>query len=163
MNRERSLDTKTRTDAEKRKSALGGFAQKNRDQLRQFATFVVIGAINTAFYVTLYNSLRVAGVGPFVANGIAVMISITFSFWANSRFTFKMHDAPGSRRRYLEFAGVFLSTLVLSNGALWVLFRVVGRPTAVQESIVLVASGTALFVVRFAIMRAWVFNPNRSA
>ena len=134
-----------------------------RVRVREFLTFTIIGAVNTILYLLLYNVFRASGLGPFSANGIAVAISITFSFWANSKFTFRVVHGNQRMRRYLEFSGVFVSTLILSNTALWVLFRVVEKPTSLQENAALVIAGGALVVVRFFVMRAWVFNPERAA
>ncbi len=132
-------------------------------QRRQFLTFTLIGVINTLFYLVLFNAFRLLGIGPFVANALAVVLSITFSFWANSRFTFRVDHGSQRSRRFAEFASVFVLTLIMSNIALWVLFRVIDEPTQFQESAALVIAGGGLFVVRYVIMSAWVFNPARSA
>lgn len=91
-----------------------------------------------------------------------MLISIAFSFWASSRFTFRVRHGNLRTRRFVEFTNVYAGTLAMSNTALWVLFQTVGDPTSVQESSALVLAGGGLLVVRFAVFRAWVFNPARA-
>jgi len=129
--------------------------------MRQFLIFITIGVINTALYLVLFNVFRLS-MGPFAANGAAVALSISFSYWANSRFTFRVSGTGRRVRRFAEFAAVFVVTLLVSNAALWALFQIVDDPSAVQESTALVVAGGGLVVVRFVIMRGWVFDPARA-
>jgi len=130
--------------------------------MRQFVKFTLVGIVNTVLFLMLFNVLRLSGVGPFVANGFAVILSIAFSFWANTRFTFKVDHGDRQARRLVEFATVFIATLAVSSAALLFLFRVIDQPSYLQESSVLAITGGAFSVVRFLVMRAWVFNPRRA-
>ena len=44
--------------------------------MRQFITFTFVGIANTVFYLILFNGLRMSGLVPFTANGVAVVVSI---------------------------------------------------------------------------------------
>lgn len=127
---------------------------------RQLVLFVSIGAVNTLFYFAMYNGLRLA-VHPYVANALAVTASILFSFWANRRFTFQFAGAErGVRRQLGMFSTIFLITLGVSSGALAALFSAVEEPTVLQENLILIGASGSLVLIRFVLMRRWVFRPD---
>lgn len=125
---------------------------------RQLVLFIAIGGINTLFYLGVFNGLRLT-LDAYAANALAVTMSILFSFWANRRFTFQFSGAERGSRQLALFALIFLVTLGVSSGALAILFAVVDDPSVLQENIFLVGSSGALVLVRFELIRRWVFNP----
>lgn len=129
---------------------------------REFVVFVAVGATNTVFYFLVFNLFRLA-LASQMANALAVAISVTFSFWANRRFTFRYAGSDRGMRQFAEFAVVFLLTLAISSGALAILFSTRSDVSVVAENIALVVSSGVLVIVRFWIMRNWVFDHDRSA
>lgn len=79
---------------------------------RQFTGFSLIGVINTIIHLLIVTSLvEIYVVHPILANAIAFIFANSFSFWANSYWSFQ--TAP-SRQRYLLFFAVSLAGLTVS-------------------------------------------------
>ncbi len=79
---------------------------------RQFAGFAAIGVVNTLLHLGVVLGLvEGGGVHPTLANGAAFVCANLFSYWANSRFTFR--TAP-TLRRYGRFAVVSLAGLAVA-------------------------------------------------
>lgn len=120
----------------------------------QFLRFASIGVINTLIHLGVVTSLVESGALPPVpANGIAFVAANLFSFWANSRFTFR---AAPSLRRYGRFlfvsvAGLLL-TLLSSQIGEWLRWHYLG---GVLLSFVL------LPVLSFAANRWWTWRDVR--
>lgn len=80
--------------------------------LTQFLRFAAIGVLNTLIHLSVVMGLVESGALPPVpANGMAFVAANLFSFWANSRFTFRV--AP-SLRRYSRFLSVSIAGLLLA-------------------------------------------------
>lgn len=85
---------------------------------RQFLRFGAIGVINTLIHLGVVLSLvEVCAMGPLMANGLAFVAANVFSFWANSRFTFR---AITTWKRYSRFLLVSMAGLLLAVGASYV-------------------------------------------
>jgi len=125
---------------------------------RRLSLFIAVGATNTVFYFLVYNAMR-AILHPYGANTLAVTASILFSFWANRRFTFQFAGSERGARQLLLYATIFLMTLAVSSGALAILFEIVDDPTRLQENLILIGSSGALVLLRYELMRRWVFSP----
>ena len=81
----------------------------------QFLRFAAIGVLNTLIHLGVVMGLVESGALPPVpANGMAFVAANLFSFWANSRFTFR---AAPSLRRYGRFLTVSLAGLLLTLAA----------------------------------------------
>lgn len=119
-----------------------------------------IGIVGTAVYFGLYNLLRV-WLQPFSANAGAVILSMGLSFFANRRFTFGRTGRRGWGRQAVEFTVVFGVTLGISTAGLAVLFAWRPAPGQLEENLALVVASGALFIVRFWLLRVWVFHPTR--
>lgn len=80
--------------------------------VRGFALFGLIGLFNTALHSLIVILLAENGWAPPVAANVAAFFCANgFSYWANSRFNFRI---PASWRRYLSFLTVSLSGLALT-------------------------------------------------
>jgi putative flippase GtrA len=136
---------------------------------RQLARFSVVGALNAAIDLIVFNLLL--AVGPtrrpaqLVAyNTVAVLAAIANSYWWNTRWTFR-HHAPDRRARvrrrvlFLGQAGVNVAVNDAAVAGLAILFsiwqilppRLAGNVTKVLG--MLIAS-----LVSFAVMRLVVFR-----
>lgn len=80
-----------------------------------FSSYTVIGIANTLIHWQLFFVLRAAfDVSQAVSNFLAFCAAATFSFYANSLYTFAM---PASLRRYLIFM-MCMGSLSLTVGGL---------------------------------------------
>jgi putative flippase GtrA len=119
---------------------------------RRACTYVAVGALNTAGYFATYNALRLV-LGPLQANTISVALSISFSFWANRHFTFEQRGREELGRQFAAFSTMFIGTLILSNVALLLLFRLRSEPAVWLENMALIGSSSALLIVRYLLMQ----------
>lgn len=87
---------------------------------RQFLSYAAIGLANTLIHLGVVILLvELGGLRPAPANGLAFACANLFSFWANSRFTFRARGGA-DLRRYARFLAVSLAGLglALATGAL---------------------------------------------
>ncbi|WP_131743145.1 glycosyltransferase, partial [Actinomadura roseirufa] len=127
---------------------------------RQLPAFAVIGAISTAAQLVLFVLLRLV-MGPLWANALSLVVTAIGNTAANRRFTFGVTGVRGAFRQQLEGGLAFLLGLALSTGGLALLHAAApGASRAVEVGALVAANGVAT-LVRFLLMRAWIFHPRR--
>ncbi|MEU0572682.1 bifunctional glycosyltransferase family 2/GtrA family protein [Nonomuraea sp. NPDC005983] len=132
-------------------------AELPRDMARQLPRFAVVGVISTLAYLLLFSLLR--QVTPvLVANAIALLSTAVANTAANRRFTFGVTGSQGAVRHQVEGLIAFLVGLALTSGGLALLPD--GVSHGVELFAVIVANALAT-LVRFLLLRGWVFHPNR--
>jgi putative flippase GtrA len=133
------------------------------DLTHQLRSFAAIGIACTAAFALLYAGLRGAGVPSLTANALALATTMGINFAANRRLTF--HAAGGDLARQLAGYGVaYLLGLAASSVALAVLEELLADPRGAVDAMAAVAAGVVATVVRFVLLRAWVFaDGTRSA
>lgn len=132
-----------------------------RGMRRQLPIFAAIGAASTLAYLLLYWVLR--GLCPaYLANTLALAVTAVANTAANRRYTFGVRGVARALRHQFEGAVAFLIGLALTNGALAVLHAVTPGTSHAVELAALVVANAAATVVRFLLMRAWVFHPRRT-
>jgi putative flippase GtrA len=133
--------------------------------LRQAVRFGAVGVVSTAVYLVLFLALH-AGLGAQAANLLALLLTAIGNTAANRRFTFGMAGAGSAARHHVEGLIVFAIALAITSGALAVLHGVwtyAGVPPhRAIELAVLVLANLAATVVRFVLLRGWVFHPRRA-
>ncbi|WP_214319863.1 bifunctional glycosyltransferase family 2/GtrA family protein [Nonomuraea sediminis] len=135
----------------------GSPQQLPRGMAKQLPRFAAVGVISTVAYLLLFSSL--SNVLPvLVANAIALLTTAVANTAANRRFTFGVTGAAGAMRHQVEGLIAFLVGLVLTTGGLAMLPD--GVPHKVELVAVVVANALAT-LVRFLLLRVWVFNPKR--
>jgi putative flippase GtrA len=140
----------------------GGRAGARPGPLGQVARFALVGAASTLAYLVLYSVLRgVLAAQP--ANAAALLATAVANASANRRFTFAVRGAARAARHQLQGLGVFALALALTAGSLAGLHAAVPRPRRALELAVLVAANLAATVLRFLLLRDWVFRPSRRA
>jgi putative flippase GtrA len=131
-----------------------------RSLLRQGVYFATVGTVSTVAYLLLYLALR-NGLGAQGANLVALLLTAIGNTAANRRFTFGVRGRAGVARHQFEGLLVFAIGLVLTSGALALLYAG-GEPSRAVELVVLVAANLFATVVRFVLLRGWVFHPRRT-
>ncbi|QXJ19772.1 bifunctional glycosyltransferase family 2/GtrA family protein [Actinomadura graeca] len=127
---------------------------------RQLPAFAVIGVLSTAAQLVLFVLLRTA-MGPLWANALSLGATTVANTAANRRFTFGVTGAGRAFRQQLEGGAAFLLGLALSTGGLALLHAAApGASRAVEVAALVAANGVAT-LVRFLLMRAWIFHPRR--
>lgn len=129
--------------------------------LRQAVRFGAVGVVSTLAYLLLFTALR-AGVGAQAANLVALLVTAIGNTAANRRFTFGIAGAGNITRHHLEGLTVFAIALTITSGSLGLLHFVAPVPHRGVELAVLVAANLLATVVRFVLLRGWVFHPSRT-
>jgi putative flippase GtrA len=124
--------------------------------VRQLVRYGVVGVLGTAVSALLYLVFRTWW-DAVPANLAALVLSTVASTEANRRFTFP-GMAADRRREYVQNAGTVAFYAVYSSAVLLVLGAVVGDPTALQESSAVAMASVLGGVVRFGVLRNWVFG-----
>ncbi|MEU6080413.1 bifunctional glycosyltransferase family 2/GtrA family protein [Streptomyces sp. NPDC047108] len=127
---------------------------------RQMLGFCAVGALSTLVYLALYSALRL-GTGAQIANALALLLSAVGNTAANRRFTFGVRGRQRAVRHQAQGLLVFAIGLALTSGSLAALHVAGGSPSRGAELSVLIAANLAATVLRFLLLRAWVF-PDRS-
>ncbi|AQT83145.1 sugar translocase [Mycolicibacterium litorale] len=137
----------------------GSRAGAPRSLLNQSVRFATIGIASTLAYLALFLLLRPMGAQG--ANLVALLVTAIANTAANRRFTFGVRGRTGVARHQFEGFVVFAIGLGLTSGALAAL-HTLGEPPRAVELLVLVAANLMATVVRFVLLRGWVFHPRRT-
>ncbi len=119
---------------------------------RQAVRFAAVGVSSTLAYLLLFLLLR-GPLGAQVANLSALLVTAIANTAVNRRFTFGIRGG-GAARHQVQGLVVFGLGLALTSAALALL---PSHPGRVTELAVLVAANLAATVLRFVLMREWVF------
>ncbi|WP_210589141.1 glycosyltransferase [Streptomyces sp. GESEQ-35] len=139
--------------------------EPTRGLVTQLARFAAVGAVSTLGYLLLYAVLRPAA-GPQAANALALLACAVANTAANRRLTFGLRGRSGALRHQARGLVTFLIGLALTSGSLAALHHTAPTATHRTELAVLVAANLAATLLRFLLLRAWVFgtrSPGRSA
>ncbi|AXB48177.1 glycosyltransferase [Amycolatopsis albispora] len=128
--------------------------------VRQLVRFAAVGVASTLAYLLLFVLLR-GGFGPQAANFVALAVTAVANTAANRRLTFGVRGATGAGRHHFEGMLVFLLGLGLTSGSLALLHSATS-PSQPIELVVLVLANLTATVLRFLLLRGWVFNPRRN-
>lgn len=131
-----------------------------RGLARQLVGFCVVGVLSTLFYLLLYSLFRQV-CGSQTANALALLVSAVANTAANRRLTFGVRGRSGVVRHQAQGLIVFCIGLVLTSGSLAALNTATSHPARSTELAVLVAANLAATVLRFLLLRAWVFADRR--
>ena len=129
--------------------------------VRQVVRFAAIGVVSTLAYLLLFVLLR----SPFGAQGanfLALALTAIANTAANRWFTFGVRGSQGAARHQLEGLTVFAIGLVLTSGSLAMVHGLTSAPSRTVEVAVLVAANLAATLVRFLLLRHWVFAARRA-
>ena len=124
---------------------------------KQFARFGAIGVMSTIAYLLLYVVLRL-GMPAQAANGLALLATALANTAANRRLTFGVSGRANRLRHHVQGLGIFGLALLLTSGALAGLHVVSAHPSRFAELAVLVLANIAATVMRFVLLRGWVFR-----
>ncbi|HVV19360.1 MAG TPA: bifunctional glycosyltransferase family 2/GtrA family protein [Pseudonocardiaceae bacterium] len=125
----------------------------------QAIRFAVIGVGSTLAYLLLFVLLRLA-MGAQAANLIALLVTAVANTAVNRRVTFAVRGSRGAGKHQIQGLIVFGIGLALTSGALKLL-DLAGGTGRFVELVVLVAANLLATVVRFVLLRAWVFRAQR--
>jgi putative flippase GtrA len=129
---------------------------------RQLVRFAGIGVASTLAYLLLFLLLR-TGMGAQPANLVALLLTAIANTAANRRLTFGVTGRADAGRHQLQGLVVFGLGLALTSGSLALLHGASTAPPLGIELTVLVAANLAATVLRFLLLRVWVFRGRPAA
>ncbi|GGF37021.1 glycosyl transferase [Marmoricola endophyticus] len=140
-------------------AALGrASARAGQGRLRmQVLVFGLIGVASTLAYALLYLWMR-QGTSAQVANLLALVITAVANTAANRRFTFGVRGPRNRLRHQAQGFAIFAAGLGVTSGTLWLVDRT-GTDHHTVEVVALTAANLFVTVMRFVLMRVWVFTP----
>ena len=121
----------------------------------QLGMFVLVGLASTLAYAVLFVLLRTT-LSPWWANAVALLATAVANTAANRRFTFGVRGRRDVVRHHLQGLVVLAVGLAVTTGALH-LVHAVGDPGRSTEVVVLTVANLAVTVLRFVVLRLWVF------
>ena len=125
------------------------------DQLLRFAG---VGLVSTLGYLFLFIAWRPL-LGPFGANAIAMAIATLFNTAVHRELS-RTADGQARRGRLLAVAGgLYLVSLGLTTLGL-VVAQWVAPGALLAQLVALTVANLIAAVVRFAVLRAWIFRPS---
>lgn len=128
----------------------------NTRRRKEFGGFLVVGILAVALDFVVFNALLWAHWSVWAANAAALLLSMTFAFVGNYKWTFAHREIKSLAHAYSSFAGinllavVFIELVVVAVAELW-------TPGALWLNLVkAVATGLAT-IGRFFAYKKWVF------
>jgi glycosyltransferase involved in cell wall biosynthesis len=134
---------------------LRGIARLGGGELSRFA---LVGVASTLLYLLAFVALR-GTVAPLLANAAALALSAVFNTAANRRFTFGRRGRAGLLTHHVQGLAVFGLCLGLTTAALAGLDALAPDASRAVEVAVLVAANAAATLLRYFLLRLWVFGP----
>jgi putative flippase GtrA len=123
--------------------------------VRQAIRFGFVGVLSTLAYLVLFLLFR-APMGAQAANLLALLMTAVANTAVNRRFTFGV-AGRGAVRHQAQGLLVFACGLALTSGSLALLSLLSAHPARLVEVVVLIAANLASTVLRFVLLREWVF------
>jgi putative flippase GtrA len=127
----------------------------------QVVVFALIGILSTLAYGVLYVALR-SSLGAQEANAAALALTAIANTAANRRFTFGFRGPRGALRHQLQGLLVLACGLAVTGGALGALRALRGDGHPLVEVVLLTAANLFVTVMRFVLMRWWIFRGERA-
>ncbi len=124
---------------------------------RQLMRFAAVGVCSTVAYLVLFLLLR-GPLGAQGANALTLLLTAIANTALNRRFTFGVVGHRRMTRHQIQGLIVFGLALGLTSGTLAIAHSVNPHPHAALELAVLVSANAAATVIRFLLLRRWVFR-----
>ena len=120
--------------------------------------FAAVGLVGLVAYLLLYAALRPV-LPAQVANVIAMLVTAVANTAANRRLTFGVRGRENAGRHQVQGLVVFAIGLAVTSASIALLDLMFPLPTRLTELTMLVAAQGTATILRFILMRSWVFAP----
>jgi putative flippase GtrA len=128
---------------------------------RQVVRFAAVGMASTLANLGLFLLLR-HPLGAQAANALGLLLTAIANTALNRRFTFGVTGRQQMTRHQLQGLIVFGLALGLTSGALALTHAIISAPPARVDLAVVVAANASATLIRFLLLRHWVFRPSRT-
>lgn len=123
----------------------------------QVIRFGIVGVFSTVAYALLYLLLH-GVVGSQWANLLALLITTIANTAANRAFTFGVRGRGGAVKHQIQGLVVFAVAWAITSSSLWTLHTTDPAAGPVTQIVVLTAANLFATLVRFVMLRLWVFH-----
>jgi putative flippase GtrA len=127
---------------------------------RQVVSFAGVGLLTTVVHVALFLAMR-DSLGSLWSNAVALAVATPLNTALNRLVTFDVHGRRRLARDHAQAGVIFLAGLAMTSLALVVLGRVWPDRPAVVGVVAVLGANATVTLLRFLLLRAWVFNPAR--
>ncbi|WP_423182025.1 glycosyltransferase [Arthrobacter sp. NyZ413] len=127
----------------------------------QVVRFGIIGAFSTLAFALLYLLFQ----GPFGAqqgNFLALLVTAIANTAANRRFTFRIHGPERLFTQQIQGLVVFMAAWGITSSSLLLLHAIHQDASPSNELLVLTGANVLATLLRFVLLRIWVFRVRRS-
>lgn len=131
--------------------------EADRNLLGEIVRFALVGITSTALFAVLFLLFR-TGIGAVAANVAALLLATIANTAVNRRFTFGLRTRTGAVRHQVQGFVVLAIALAITSGSLILLHALVPDTSRGLELLVLTAANLLATVIRFLLMRSWIFN-----
>jgi putative flippase GtrA len=128
----------------------------------QVLRFAAVGVASTLAYALAYVALRPL-LAAQAANALALLLTAVANTAANRRFTFAVRGRGRAVRHQAQGLVVFGLALALTSGSIAALHLLAPGAPRAAELAVLTGANLLATVLRFVLLRVWVFRARRSA
>jgi putative flippase GtrA len=128
----------------------------------QVVRFGAVGVVSTAAFALLYVILQL-WMPAQAANFVALLVTAIANTAANRRFTFGVRGRVGMARHQLQGLVVFGLAWLVTSGSLELLHALRPDSGARAELIILTLANLVATLLRFVLLRVWVFRGQRRA
>ncbi|MBB5873875.1 putative flippase GtrA [Allocatelliglobosispora scoriae] len=125
--------------------------------LRQVVRFGLVGVASTLAYLVLFALARPV-LGAQGANFAALAVTAVANTAANRRLTFGIRGSADALRHQAQGMLIFVLGLVVTSGSLGLLHALAPDPSRSTELAVLIAANLTATLLRFTLLRSWVFG-----
>ncbi|UYY80644.1 bifunctional glycosyltransferase family 2/GtrA family protein [Arthrobacter sp. YA7-1] len=127
----------------------------------QVIRFGIVGAFSTIAFALLYLLFQ-GPFGPQQGNFLALLLTAIANTAANRRFTFRIHGPERQFTQQFQGLVVFLVAWVITSSSLVLLHAIHPDASPSTELLVLTSANIFATLVRFVLLRIWVFRVRRT-
>jgi putative flippase GtrA len=126
----------------------------------QVVRFGAVGIASTAAFALLYVVFQLVMPAQ-AANFLALLLTAVANTTANRRFTFGVRGRSGAARHQFQGLVVFGLAWAVTSGSLLLLHAVRPESSARAELVMLTLANLIATLLRFVLLRVWVFRGQR--
>jgi putative flippase GtrA len=131
---------------------------RQHEIIRQFVKYAVVGCLNLALSLAIFNALRVVDVHRLAASASAFVVTSVNGFVLNKMWSFRDSNAHRVHRQYFRFVFFTLVGLGLFTAAFRLLLIPLEQYGRLGENAAFLASVPVSVVWNFTSYRRWTFN-----